>query len=227
MTTNTVKLYGEMVKQFGREFQLAVNTSREAVKALSVQVEGFEKYMMEAEARGIRFAVFYGKKNITTEEVDDWNAGEEIRIVPIIMGSKRQGVFQTIVGAFLVVAGIIANTIPGGQAAGSIMIKAGWSMVIGGVIQMLAPSPKGMSSRDDANKQSSYNFNGPVNSEAQGGCVSLLYGKPWCGSKVVYASLNVEDSSFTPSTKVANGSGGGTIIQRAKEANGYYDEQEF
>ena len=226
MTTSTVKLYGEMVGKFGREFQLAVNSTREAIKALSVQVEGFEKYMMEAEARGIRFAVFYGKKNISADEIDDWNAGEEIRIAPIIMGSKKQGVFQTIVGAVLVVVGMVL-TAYGYGAIGKPMAKFGWSMAIGGVVQMLAPSPKGRSSQDDANKQSSYNFNGPVNSEAQGGCVSVLYGKPWCGSKVVYASINVEDSSFTPSTRTANGSGGGTIIQRAKEANGYYDEQEF
>ncbi|CCJ83531.1 Phage tail assembly protein I [Cronobacter dublinensis 1210] len=60
--------------------------------------------------------MFRGKKNIGQDELKH-NSGEaDIRIAPVIAGSKRAGVLQTILGAVLVVVGAIGMTI--GQAWG-------------------------------------------------------------------------------------------------------------
>lgn len=60
----TVKLYGQL-RQFGKSYQLAVRTPAEAVKALCVQIPGFERFLSNAKSRGLVFAVFRGKKNIS------------------------------------------------------------------------------------------------------------------------------------------------------------------
>lgn len=62
-------------------------------------VDGFEKFMRTAEERGMRFAVFVGRRNLREEELDLAGAGESvIRIVPVIQGSKSSGIFQTVLG---------------------------------------------------------------------------------------------------------------------------------
>lgn len=44
----TIKLYGVLAKKFGKEFRLSVESTREAMRALSVQVQGFEHFMLHA-----------------------------------------------------------------------------------------------------------------------------------------------------------------------------------
>lgn len=63
----TIKLYGVLAKKFGKEFKLAVESTREAVKALSVQVPGFEQFMLTAHEQGLTFAVFQDDENIGEE----------------------------------------------------------------------------------------------------------------------------------------------------------------
>lgn len=59
----TIKLYG-VLRQFGREFKLSVRTPAEAVKALCVQIPGFERFISNAKSRGMEFAVFRGSKTL-------------------------------------------------------------------------------------------------------------------------------------------------------------------
>lgn len=54
----TIKLYGILAKKFGKEFHLAVDNTREAMRALCVQVQGFEHFMLHAHEQGLEFAVF-------------------------------------------------------------------------------------------------------------------------------------------------------------------------
>ena len=110
----TIKLSGSLASLFGREHQRLIGPTREAFRALSATIPGFEKFMNTSNTRGMTFAVFVDKKNVTKDDLDFPNGGRTIRIVPVIMGSKRAGVLQTILGAFLVVGGVLGATI--GQA---------------------------------------------------------------------------------------------------------------
>lgn len=101
------------------------------------------------------------------------------------------GVFQTVLGVALVAA---AFMIPGLNAAVAMgMLAAGVGMAIGGVFQMLAPTQQGLSTADRPENGASYNFNGPVNTTAQGNPVPLGYGKKIVGSAVVSAGIYSED----------------------------------
>lgn len=52
----TIRLGGQLGKRFGKTHRLVVEDTCEALRALCVTVEGFEKYMMGAHRQGIHFA---------------------------------------------------------------------------------------------------------------------------------------------------------------------------
>lgn len=94
----TIRLYGVLGATFGREYRLSVASPKEAIRALSVIVPGFERFLNTSKQRGLTYAVFSGKRNLLNDELSMDRSTEEIRIAPVIIGSKRAGVFQTILG---------------------------------------------------------------------------------------------------------------------------------
>lgn len=205
-----------MRKRFGREFRLYLDTKTpaEAIQALCVMLDGFRAYLLGAADRGIEFAVWRGRgehaENIGAEQLRE-PAGNVIRIAPVHVGAKNGGVLTTIVGAVLIVVGVIGN-IYGGW--GTPFIQAGIAMVAGGVVQMLSPQPKmGKGSADSADNQASYIFNGPVNVTAQGAAVPILYGGPMeIGSTVISAGIEAVDYSSRQSNV-----GAGTVNGNSKK----------
>lgn len=192
----TIKLSGPLIRLFGREHQRVISTPREVFRALSVTLPGFEKYMNTSKARGQTFAIFVDKKNITEDDLDFPSCGRTIRIVPVIMGSKRAGVLQTILGAVLVVVGVLGSTIGqawGGGVWGPAAWKIGAAMMVGGVAQMLSPQSSGLASKQSADNHASYAFGGVTNTAAQGYPVPLLYGKRRIGGAIISAGIYVED----------------------------------
>ncbi|EMQ2224066.1 TPA: tail assembly protein [Citrobacter freundii] len=192
----TIKLSGSLASLFGREHQRLIGPTREAFRALSATIPGFEKFMNTSNTRGMTFAVFVDKKNVTKDDLDFPNGGRTIRIVPVIMGSKRAGVLQTILGAVLVVVGVLGSTIGqawGGGVWGPAAWKIGAAMMVGGVAQMLSPQPGGLSRKQDADNKASYAFGGVTNTTAQGNPVPLGYGKRRIGGAIISAGIYVED----------------------------------
>lgn len=194
----TIRLYGaEMRRLFPKENNrlLESSTVSEAMSALCATLDGFEKYMREAERRGIRFAIFRGERNLSEEELGMRGQGM-IRVVPIVVGSKREGLFQTILGAALIAVGTFFGG-PGGTALSaslsSGLISGGAALALGGVIQMLSPQPKGLKSRQDPANTPSYAFGGPVNTIAQGNPVGILYGRRRIGGAIISAGIYAED----------------------------------
>ncbi|EPC8954610.1 tail assembly protein [Cronobacter malonaticus] len=192
----TVRLYGALGARFGRVHRLVIASPAEACRALSVILPGFEQYMQTAHLRGLRFAVFRGKKNIGQDELKHNSGEEDIRIAPVIAGSKRGGVLQTIIGAVLVVGALALGPVGIGTIAGSTAMSIGLmggSMMIGGVVQMLSPQPGGLASRQDPDNAPSYAFGGPVNTTAMGNPVGLLYGEREIGGAIVSAGIYTND----------------------------------
>lgn len=191
----TIRLYGPLGTRFGRVHKFAVQTSMEAVKALSVNFDGFEDYLHNAKSNGMVFAVFRGKRNIGLEDYKNLGGAEDIRIAPIMEGSKKAGLFQTILGAVLIVAGIVVSGLSFGWAApvGGAMVSAGIGMMAGGIYQMLSPQPKGLQGRDDPDNKPSYAFGGAVNSLAMGNPVPVLYGEREIGGGIISAGIVAED----------------------------------
>ena len=197
----TIRVYGPL-RQFIKDnrkgvIKLCVNTPQEAIKALCTVLPGFETFMQTSKRRGLTFAIFNGKRNIDRDELN-FSGVEEIKIVPVIIGSKKAGMFQTILGAVLVAVGAFGTFTPWGQALGgatwgSYAMQAGGAMMLGGVAQMLSPMQGGLARREDPDNKPSYAFGGPVNTIAQGNPVPIGYGKRRIGGAIISAGIYAED----------------------------------
>ncbi|WP_447578283.1 tail assembly protein [Achromobacter kerstersii] len=184
-----VRLYGRLGARFGRIHMLAVSSTAEAIRALCVLIPGFERALADSDAHGVRYACFLGKRNIGEDDMHHPVGADSIRIAPVLAGSKRAGLFQTIIGVALIVVGALLSYTPVGVP----MMQMGAALALGGVIQMLSPQQRGLSAQDSPQNGASYNFNGAVNTSAQGNPVPVLYGRMICGSAVISAGIFAED----------------------------------
>lgn len=190
----TIKLYGILAKKFGKEFQLNVANTREAVRALSIQIPGFEKFMLHAHERGLEFAIFQDKQNISEKELDMDTTASVIKIVPRIIGAGGDnGVLQTIIGAVMIVVGVVLMYVPGGQAFAPSMIGGGIGMLIGGVAQMLMPKVDNTQDQNSDGNKANFGFGGAVTTVAQGNPVPVLRGRREIGGFIVSAGQYPED----------------------------------
>jgi len=214
VTLRTVRLYGSLGSRFGREFKLSVTSPAEAVRALCAMIPGFEVYISNSKRRGEGYGVWAGKRNLREDELQAPSGPDDIRIAPFPLGSKSSWV-SIIAGVVLIVVGVVTS-----WAGGSYLIGMGVSMLISGVAQMLVPQSKPGSGERPEN-QPSHTFNGPVNTQAQGNPVPLLYGRMITGSAVVSAGIVNED--VVPQAKNGSGVGytGGNWI--AKQAHDVQD----
>ncbi len=212
----TIKLYGILGQKFGREFKLDVANTREAMRALSVQIAGFENFMTHAHEQGLAFAIFLkgkgsgnkrGKKrpaiydhetkrvitgdNIGEEQLDMNTDTDTIHIVPRVMGAGgNNGVLQLVLGVVL----IAASFIPGiGQAAQVALIGAGAGMAMGGVASMLMPKAQTTQNQNQDGNRANFGFGSAVTTAAQGYPVPILYGRREVGGFVLSAGQYPED----------------------------------
>ena len=124
----TVRLYGSLGASFGRVHRLAVSNASEAIHALCILVPGFERFLMESKDRGVTYTIFLGRDNIGQDRLKAPPGAADIRIAPVLMGSKRAGSMQTIIGVALIVA---ASYFSGGLASGSSSALIGASSTTG------------------------------------------------------------------------------------------------
>ncbi|EOX8910365.1 tail assembly protein [Citrobacter freundii] len=190
-----IELGGVLGKIFGRTHDRLIRTTAEAINALSKTICGFEQYLNTSKNRGLTYAVFKGKRNIGKDDLCFPVTGEVIRIIPVVIGSKKAGLLQTVLGAVLVVVGVAVGYLSGGtlSAVGYGAAKLGAAMMLGGVVQMLSPQPAGLASKQDAENRASYAFGGVTNTAAQGNPVPILYGRRRIGGAIISGGIYVED----------------------------------
>lgn len=192
-----IELGGVLGKTFGKTHQRLISTTSEAIRALCCTITGFEQFLNTSKSRGLTFAVFRGKKNIGEDDLGFPVTSDVIRIMPVVIGSKRGGLFQTIFGAVLVAAAVfMSGGIGAAFAAGGItgfMSTTGAAMMLCGIIQMLSPQPNGIAMKDQGENKPSYAFGAPTNTVSQGYPVPIGYGKRRIGGAVISAGIYVED----------------------------------
>jgi len=184
----TVYLSGPLIRKFFRkkDYLLGSQNAWEVFRALRATLEGFEKEIKRLEALGMRFAIFRNRKNVGAEEFDRGGA-REVRIVPVIAGSKRGGVLQTVLAAVLIVVGVVAQQ--------PWMVQTGVAMAIGGVIQMLSPQAKGLSQSAAPENLPSYAFGSAKNTIASGNPVPICIGERRWGGAIISASIVAQDKA--------------------------------
>ncbi len=190
-----IELGGVLGKTYGKVHHRLISTTAEAINSITKTIDGLEKFLITSKARGLTYAVFKDKQNIGQDDFGFPVTGEVIRIIPVVIGSKKAGVLQTILGAVLVVVGVAIGYFSGGalSAAGYGAAKLGAAMMLGGVVQMLSPQPAGLASKQSADNRASYAFGGVTNTAAQGYPVPLLYGRRLIGGAIISAGIYVED----------------------------------
>lgn len=184
----TIMLHGVLGDKFGKEFRLSVMSAREATHAIAMQLPDFKLFMLQAEQKGMRFAVFADEKNIGEAEIDNLTAASVIHIVPKIMGSGGDafGWLQVIGGYLLIGVGVAL----GGNPA---LIGAGVGLMIGGAASLLMPTPK-IDQQDEDGNRANYGFGGAVTTVAQGNPVPILYGRRYIGGFICSAGIYTEDA---------------------------------
>lgn len=185
----TIRLYGKLGAKFGRVHKFVCSSPREAASALCAMIPGFKQEMMESKDKGIEYAVFIGRENISEEVLDAPAGSKDIRIAPVIAGSGR---------GFQVIAGV-ALAVVGGITGNPYLLAVGVSLAVGGAMQYLTKIPEG-NTGTEVDNGASYNFNGPVNVTAQGNPIPVLYGEMIVGSITVSGDMYSEDTGMNRPT---------------------------
>jgi predicted phage tail protein len=187
-----IKLYGRLAKFIGkRVLEADVSSAAEAVRFLLANWPELERHMADQHYR-----VSLGDYDLGEDELHDPAGKQPIKIVPVVTGAGAVG--RIIAGAALIVASIF---IPGtalifGTALKGLVLGIGTSLALGGVAQLLTPTPTlslGTDSPNDPRK--SYSFSGIQNTSRQGTPVPIIYGEMLVGSVVISAGIDVDQVS--------------------------------
>lgn len=196
----TIRLSGELGKRFGRVHRYVCGDIAGAVRALCLMVPGFSSALYESADKGLAYSCWIGKQNVGKDMLRAPVGDDDIRIAPVVMGSGGGGLFQVVLGAVLIglsfVPGLnVAIWASAGLTAtwGSVAFGMGVAMALGGVSQLLTRQPQGLTSVSAADNGASYNFNGPVNTTAQGNPVPVLYGEMIVGAATISGDMYAED----------------------------------
>jgi predicted phage tail protein len=177
-----IKLYGKLAKFVGhRILEADVATAAEAVRFLVANWPELERHMADQHYR-----VSVGSYDLDLEELHDPAGQQEIKIVPVMVGAGAVG--RILVGIAL----IAASFIPGvGALAVSLLFSVGAGLVLGGVAQLLTPTPRVPTGPDTQNDpRKSYSFSGIQNTSRQGVPVPIVYGETIVGSVVISAGID-------------------------------------
>ncbi len=195
-----IKLYGELAKFLGqRTFEAEVSNAAQAVRFLVTNFPTVEKYMSDK-----YYKVIIDNWELEEKELHYPTGQSDIKIVPVITGSGGVSGRQILFGAILIGAsfmfpgaGMFGHTGLFGKAAGGFFTKMGTyvsamgaSMILGGINQMLTPTPDVPEESQDPRR--SFNFSGIQNTSRAGVAVPIHYGRVITGSITVSANIENE-----------------------------------
>lgn len=193
-------LEGPMGKEFGREWNLSIQTPNEALRMIDANKPGVFRWIRSNLARFERYQIICEYENGIVESLTDSDYREHrqakcIRFIPMTAGAGGNGAVQAVLGIVLIVVGAVIDWYTGGTG-GNTFIYMGVAMLAGGIAQMLSkqPGPKDIKEADTGNSSTSpsYYFDGPVNTTAQGDPVQLVYGRVLVGSHTISAAATVD-----------------------------------
>lgn len=186
-----VRFYGSL-KQFGTEFRLDCKTPAEVVQALTSQIPKLRQFIQQG-----LFTVRVGREYLDNRYLEQGlnqhlKDNSTVHFTPVLKGSKKAGLFQTIVGAVMVVVGAFTS-----WAGGAALIAGGIGLMAGGVAQMLTKMPS-MSTGKDAERKQSTSFSNLSNMAAQGRPMPLAYGRIRVGSLIISQGVETMDIERQP-----------------------------
>jgi predicted phage tail protein len=188
-----IKLYGKLAKFIGhRVLEADVATAAEAVRFLVANWPEVEAHMADQHYR-----VSIGTYDIDLEELHHPAGAAPISFVPVVAGAGAVG--RIIIGVALLAVSFLATAGGAGAIFGAAFAKnlgllaagqvIGASLILGGVAQLLTPTPK--ISQDEGDPRKSFSFSGIQNVSRAGVPVPVVYGETLTGSVVISAGIDI------------------------------------
>ncbi len=165
-------LYGEARKLFGKKYRLDVESPAEAIKALSMMVDGFREWLLKNKDE--KFVVTVNGKSIEESMLTARGEGDITIRVASIRARKGGGAFGIIAGLALL-AFTWWNPFTWVSATQLALYAVGAGLVLSGAAMMLSPQLKPSDDKDDG-KLKSHTFGIQQNS-GQGDPVPVVYGE--------------------------------------------------
>jgi predicted phage tail protein len=198
-----IRVYGRLAKFLGRRtFTAAVDSVADAMRFLLANFPELEGHMSDQHYR-----VSVGTYDLSEEEVNHPVGKQVIKIAPVVAGAGSVG---RIIAGVALVALAFAIIPLGIAAAGSGIATSvgliGASLILGGVAQLLTPTPtlsptagnaytQQTTRETELDPQKSYSFSGIQNTSRAGTPVPLIYGETIVGSVVISAGIDTEQVS--------------------------------
>ncbi len=165
-------LYGEARKLFGKKYRLDVESPAEAIKALSMMVDGFREWLLKNKDE--KFVVTVNGKSIEESMLTARGEGDITIRVASIRARKGGGAFGIIAGLALL-AFTWWNPFTWAYKTQLALYAVGAGLVLSGAAMMLSPQLKPSDDKDDG-KLKSHTFGIQQNS-GQGDPVPVVYGE--------------------------------------------------
>ena len=190
-----IKLYGALAKFVGhRVLEADVATAAEAVRFLVTNWPELEGHMAKQYYR-----VHTAGEDLTLDDVHN-PMGREIQIVPVMAGAGAIG--RILLGVALIAGAFFTGGATIGCAAAwlgptavKLIVGVGASLVLGGVAQLLTPTPT--TSQDEGDPRKSFSFSGIQNTTRAGVPVPVVFGEMLVGGIVVSAGADIVQVSGT------------------------------
>tara|TARA_R100001230_G_C5673085_1_gene178238 strand:- start:353 stop:949 length:597 start_codon:yes stop_codon:yes gene_type:complete len=191
-----IKLYGHLRKHTGlKEVEAVVSNVREAVSFLTCNWPKLEAQIVQN-----NYHVLLDANDIGEEELLYPIGNASISFIPVVEGS---GKFGRILGGVALIGLAFATAGASVSAAGGLLSSKGFavagfgtkaalgigaSLVLGGISQMLTPTPQIPESQQTPESSA---FSSPLNVSIAGIPVPLVYGNAICGSIVIDTSVEI------------------------------------
>lgn len=184
-----VRLHGALGKQFGTTWNLEIATPGEAVAAIDANFPGFRKAITDLSRTGHCFRVRTKSHDYNDSDIGvSLGASSRLDIIPIVTGASA-GV-RFVIGAVLVATSFLMFGGPFGGPAGMVTFNAGFSLMLGSVVEWLTPTPK----RDTSPASlKSWTLSGPNNDLGQDQVVPVIYGEVLTGGYPISGGLSASD----------------------------------
>ena len=138
------------------------------------------------------YRVMAGGYGVTLNELHYPIGQEVIRIAPAVGGAGAG--LRILAGAALIAASfaIPGTALIAGIAVKSLAFGIGASLALGGVAQLLTPTPRTPTGTDsESDPKKSYSFSGVQNTARQGVPIPVIYGEVLTGSIVISAGVDI------------------------------------
>lgn len=186
-----IKVYGRLARFLGqRSFNAEIKSPLDAFKFLCANYPKLEAHIAKQ-----NYCIKVGNYTIDENEIEIPTGSQEIRIIPIIIGSK--GLTKVIAGIAIVglvvaTGGVGAIGLAGGTGLLGFAGNVGIFLALSGVSEMISPTPKPPGVSDDP-QQRNFSFSGVQNTSRAGIAIPVVYGEIFTGSIVVSAGIDTED----------------------------------